>query len=296
MDSRPAVTTTDTSMSFTGLEEFSTYTVTVTTTFNVFGSNMTEVAEMMFTTSSAGINSDYSRCYSNKILFSAAPTGTPRDVTPSMTSRSIMVTWDTIECIERNGIITNYTVVFQEQVPVNTVGMIFSAEGLTPQTNYTFQVAGVNDVGTGPFTNVITVTTAENGLFCLLISDATLLFNTSTTVLPGPISNLTAHPKLTSIDLTWSAPLEPNGVIISYEVTYRVTGCNLVTANTTDLSTTFSISSLTPQTTVSNISVTAYTSIGPGEAATLADQTTLCELLLSFMSIFICCCCCYCYQ
>ena len=41
-------------MSFTGLEEFSTYTVTVTTTFNVFGSNMTEVAEMMFTTPSAG--------------------------------------------------------------------------------------------------------------------------------------------------------------------------------------------------------------------------------------------------
>ena len=50
MDIRPAVTTIATSMSFTGLEEFSTYTVTVTTTFNVFGSNMAEVAEMMFTT------------------------------------------------------------------------------------------------------------------------------------------------------------------------------------------------------------------------------------------------------
>ena len=56
MDSRPAVTTTDdTSMPFIGLEEFSTYTVTVNTTFNVFGSNMTEVAEMMFTTPSAGM-------------------------------------------------------------------------------------------------------------------------------------------------------------------------------------------------------------------------------------------------
>ena len=55
MDSRSAVTTTDTSMSFTGLEEFSTYTVTVTTTFNVFGSNMDVVSEMMFTTPSAGM-------------------------------------------------------------------------------------------------------------------------------------------------------------------------------------------------------------------------------------------------
>ena len=56
MDSRPAVTTTDTSMSFTGLEEFSTYTVTVTTTFNVFGSNMDVASDMMFTTPSAGMD------------------------------------------------------------------------------------------------------------------------------------------------------------------------------------------------------------------------------------------------
>ena len=48
-------TTTDTSMSFTGLEEFSNYTVTVTTTFNVSGSNMTEVTDLIFTTPSAGM-------------------------------------------------------------------------------------------------------------------------------------------------------------------------------------------------------------------------------------------------
>ena len=104
------------------------------------------------------------------------------------------------------------------------------------------------------------------------------------------MSDLTSRPKFTSIDLTWSAPQEPNGVIISYEVTYRVTGSNLVTANITDLSTTFSISSLTPQITVSDISVSAYTSIGPGEAATIADQTTLgepCELLLLMLAIVV---------
>ena len=84
-----------------------------------------------------------------------------------------MVTWDTIECIERNGIIINYTVVFQEQgganVPGNTVNITFSAGGLTPYTNYTFQVAGVNCVGTGPFTNVITVSTVEEGSFIMLL-------------------------------------------------------------------------------------------------------------------------------
>ena len=88
-----------------------------------------------------------------------------------MTSRSITVTWDTIECIERNGIITNYTAVFQEQgganVPGNTVDRTFSATELTPFTSYTFQVAGVNDVGTGSLTDIITITTDEDGLFLI---------------------------------------------------------------------------------------------------------------------------------
>ena len=78
-----------------------------------------------------------------------------------------MVTWDTLECIERNGIITGYAVVFQEQgganVPGNTVDRTFSATELTPFTIYTFQVAGINDAGTGPFTDIITITTDEEG-------------------------------------------------------------------------------------------------------------------------------------
>ena len=78
-----------------------------------------------------------------------------------------MVTWNTIECIERNGIITNYTVVFQKQgganVPGNTVDRTFSAGGLTPGTVYTFQVAGVNDAGTGVFSTT-DITTNEEGL------------------------------------------------------------------------------------------------------------------------------------
>ena len=161
MDSRPAVTTTDTSMSFTGLEEFSAYTVTVTTTFNVSGRNMTEVADMIFATPSAGMKHLHSIHRYVNLVFRVAPTGAPHDVSPFMTSRSIMVTWDTIEYIEHNGIITGYTVVFQEQgganVPGNTVDRTFSATELTPFTNYTFQVAGVNDAGTGPFTNIITI-------------------------------------------------------------------------------------------------------------------------------------------
>ena len=81
------------------------------------------------------------------------------------------------------------------------------------------------------------------------------------------MSDLTGLPKFTSIVLTWSAPQEPNGVIISYEVTYRVSDGNNFTTNTTDLSTTITIPSLTPGTNVTEISVSAYTSAGRGELA-----------------------------
>ena len=79
------------------------------------------------------------------------------------------MTWDTIECIDSNGIITGYTVVFQEQGGANvtsstsTEDRVFSDTELTPFTNYTFRVAGVNDAGTGVFA-VLTITTDEEGL------------------------------------------------------------------------------------------------------------------------------------
>ena len=88
------------------------------------------------------------------------------------------------------------------------------------------------------------------------------------------MSSLTSTPKFTSIVLTWSPPQEPNGVIISYEVTYTVNGNNTIRVNTSDLSTTFTIPLLIPQTRISAIIVTAYTRIGQGEPANLPDQTT----------------------
>ena len=101
-------------------------------------------------------------------------------------------------------------------------------------------------------------------------------------VAPGPVFNLAGTHNFISIILTWNPPQEPYGVIISYEVTYTVDGSNTVRVNTSDLSTTFTIPSLTPQTRVSGIAVTAYTRIGRGEPANLRVETTFmapCESL-----------------
>ena len=97
----------------------------------------------------------------------AAPTASSHIDTSSTTSRSVSMSWTEIECIERNGPITNYTVEFQEVggalIPGVVVNRTFTASGLTPYTNYTFRVAGVNDNGTGPFSNVTSILTEEEG-------------------------------------------------------------------------------------------------------------------------------------
>ena len=102
-----------------------------------------------------------------KALPCIAPSGSPHNVIISIAPRNISVSWTVVDCIQRNGVFSHYTVVFQEKgetdVLENTVDLIFHAEELSPGNSYTFQVAGVNDVGTGPFT-VITFTTNEEGL------------------------------------------------------------------------------------------------------------------------------------
>ena len=85
------------------------------------------------------------------------------------------------------------------------------------------------------------------------------------------VSNLMAKSNLTSLVLSWSPPEEANGVIIAYEVTYRVNNSNLTSVNTTSISTTLTIQ-LTPNTNISDISVRAYTSVGPGNATVYQDN------------------------
>ena len=99
------------------------------------------------------------------VYSAAAPTASPHVNISSATSRSVSVSWTQIRCIERNGPITSYTVEFQEVggalIPGVVVNRTFIVSGLTPYTNYTFRVAGVNDNGTGPFSNVTSILTEE---------------------------------------------------------------------------------------------------------------------------------------
>ena len=94
-------------------------------------------------------------------------------------------------------------------------------------------------------------------------------------VVPGVVSNFLAEIQFTSVVFNWGpvVPEERNGIIIAYELTYTVNGSNIMMVNFTDVNNiTFTVTrKLDINTNVSDISVRAYTSAGPGNAATTSN-------------------------
>ena len=156
------------------LQEFSGYAITVQAN-NTGGTNSSNVITV--TTLASGSHNYYASEDASNIAFSfSAPSGPPQSVmTSSVTSSSITVQWDRVSCIHRNSEITGYTVRYQTggAIIVNesklTSGIsdsdrVFTASGLIPRTNYTFEVAAVSSEGIGPFsTGTTTETTVPEG-------------------------------------------------------------------------------------------------------------------------------------
>ena len=157
-----------TSYIITGLEETSNYTITV------IAMNAIEMATSNnvtgFTKESGTIKSllefgKIGTLVSDLLLtFLSAPSIAPTSVNVSeVTFSSITVQWGAVDCIHRNGDITGYRVQYGVQGNRSTQTKNVSGgvatqtiiSGLTPSTNYSIEVAAVNNVGTGVYSNVI---------------------------------------------------------------------------------------------------------------------------------------------
>ena len=85
--------------------------------------------------------------------------------------RSITVSWSPPNLMDRNGVITSYTVTCRSS-GVATVTMTYSAAetytlgGFKPATRYTCDIVAANSAGMGP-PESSTITTSEDGGLCV---------------------------------------------------------------------------------------------------------------------------------
>ena len=100
----------------------------------------------------------------------SAPTVAPGGLNiTSVDRRSLSVVWGTVPCSHQRGPITGYRLRYSASIGasiVNTTGegnRQHVLTGLTPFTNYSVQVAAVNDGGTGPYSTPLTVETLQDG-------------------------------------------------------------------------------------------------------------------------------------
>ena len=97
------------------------------------------------------------------------PTGYPQDFSIEvLSSRSAVLSWIPPLLERQNGIIISYTVkvvVVQSgadfQVP--SASTVVRIDTLEPNTMYDFSVAAMTSIGRGPFTNIVNITTPQEG-------------------------------------------------------------------------------------------------------------------------------------
>ena len=97
-----------------------------------------------------------------------APSAAPNSVSVyAMSSTALNVQWGPVPCIEQNGDITGYIVCVLESGEmeryddVGDVNEVTISE-LTPSTTYSIQVAAVNSIDTGPYSDLIIIDTPDS--------------------------------------------------------------------------------------------------------------------------------------
>ena len=88
----------------------------------------------------------------------------------SSTCDTIIIQWEEVDCIDRNGLIIGYRIramTSGENDRIETVDDVIEAtiSGLSPSTEYTVSVAAVNSQGTGPYSDGMMVETAAGMIY-----------------------------------------------------------------------------------------------------------------------------------
>uniref|UniRef100_A0A1X7V3J1 Fibronectin type-III domain-containing protein n=1 Tax=Amphimedon queenslandica TaxID=400682 RepID=A0A1X7V3J1_AMPQE len=119
------------------------------------------------------------------------------------------LTWNEVNCSQRNGLITGYTVIISNSsitYNLTSTERYIILNDLVFGTKYNISVAAVNSVGRGPFSDPIVV---EIG------------------IVPGPVGSVSGIMDTTWAVISWSVPsyIPSDYPIISYEIGYHISQC-----------------------------------------------------------------------
>ncbi|XP_046841964.1 titin-like isoform X3 [Xenia sp. Carnegie-2017] len=248
---RNSTNTTNTSFLISNLDPYSVYNVSLNA-FTIVGSG--EVVN------------------STKRTDEAVPSE-PRNVRASnISSTQLNVSWDEPE--KFNGVLLSYTVYYKlirddknnvvhrtsyESRNIYSDVRTLILEELDKYSVYKVKVSASTSVGEGMNSTVKEFLTDEDT--------------------PGAPVNLTLQrSSSTVLELTWVVPMDPNGVILGYYVSWskvmndKNETVPIIKNSTNTTKTSFSISNLDPYS-VYNVSLNAFTFVGNGEAVNLSERT-----------------------
>ena len=217
----------------------------------------------------------------------------------AVSSTVILVTWEKVPPIDENGIITMYEIQYMPlrtfgdalvTETVNTTGpvLMMNITGFQEYVEYNISVRAYTNVGPGPYSDPVTERTLEDGIYTYFTVKQTHLSIYTLTNLPFSTEPAVAPPNVatmvvssTEIEVSWEEvpEIDENGIISLYEVQYeplQTFGDALVTETVYTTGPVLMMNIIGLQEYVEyNISVRAYTNVGPGPYSDPVIERTL---------------------
>ena len=145
----------------------------------------------------------------------------------NITSTTLRVTWDEVPAIDRNGIITEYEVEYNQSTfgstsqTVRVTSRIAELTELHEYVEYYIRVRAHNTEGTGPYSSALLAATEQDGEHIATTCVRLILHHSCFLLVPsGYPMNITATTISSSvIDVSWEAfpEIDHNGILTHYE-------------------------------------------------------------------------------
>ncbi|KAE8300407.1 Protein sidekick-1 [Larimichthys crocea] len=197
----------------------------------------------------------------------SVPSGSPVNVTAEAVSSSrILLTWSALSLAQKNGAILGYKVLYSEkdsegppsvQVAKGEGSLSLVLGALQKYTVYVLQVLAYTQIGDGPPSNPILLRTKED--------------------VPGPpVRMVFPEVRLSSVRVVWQPPTNPNGIILGYQISYRLDSRDPQRWTTVEVGSNarqFTVTGLSPEQTYV-FQLTARTAVGWGKEQEALVVTT----------------------